>query len=60
VLGVENRKHVGVVALLRAYGNLLPFQVVFTRTKKQSLPPNNARKIKCIANIWDLTFSANH
>jgi hypothetical protein len=44
VLGVEDKKHVSVVALLRAYGNLLPFQVVFIRTTKQSLPPNNARK----------------
>jgi hypothetical protein len=60
VFGVEDKRDASVVALLTSDGNLLPFQVVFTRTTKQSLQPNNARKIKCIVNKWDLTFSDNH
>jgi hypothetical protein len=51
---------VNVVASLTSNGNMLPFQVVFIGTTKQSLQPNNARKIKGIVDKWDLTFSNNH
>jgi hypothetical protein len=60
VVGQEDKRQVTVAVSSSSAGDILPFQVIFTRTTKKSLPPMNKGRRLCENAGWDITNLSNH
>jgi hypothetical protein len=60
LLDIKDKWQVNVVVSSSTVGVFLPLQIIFTCTTSRTLPLNNQRKIICVVDGWDFTFSENY
>jgi len=60
VLGIIDKRQIIVVVSFSTNGNLLPLQIIFTRSTIRCLPPRSVRKVYCLTTSFHFMYFINY